>query len=146
MDRRQFLAGLAASSLAAFAVPSWAAPARRLLILVELKGGNDGLNTLVPFADPAYRRLRPRLAIAADEVLRLGADGRPGPGWGLNLDYDIDWYRLVKAPVSVNDPEMRSPVIPATDYVQAGLGSRLGFSTVKGTTWSRSSSTRSAAR
>ena len=38
---------------------------------MELKGGNDGLNTLVPFADTAYRRLRPRLAIASDEVLRL---------------------------------------------------------------------------
>jgi uncharacterized protein (DUF1501 family) len=71
MDRRQFLAGLAASSLAAFPAPSWAAPSRRLLILVELKGGNDGLNTVVPFADPAYRHLRPRLALAADGVLRL---------------------------------------------------------------------------
>ena len=49
-----------------------------LLILVELKGGNDGLNTLVPFGDPAYCRLRPRLALAADDVLRLA--GRDGDG------------------------------------------------------------------
>ncbi len=44
---------------------------RRLLILVELKGGNDGLNTLVPYADPAYYALRPKLAIARDSVLQL---------------------------------------------------------------------------
>jgi len=43
----------------------------RLLILVELKGGNDGLNTLVPYADPAYYALRPRLALARDSVLQL---------------------------------------------------------------------------
>lgn len=71
MDRRQFLAGLTAASLTAFGAPALAASPRRLLVLVELKGGNDGLNTLVPFADPAYRRLRPRLAIAASDVLRL---------------------------------------------------------------------------
>ena len=43
-------------------------PTRKLLVLVELKGGNDGLNTVVPYADPAYYALRPRIAIARDQV------------------------------------------------------------------------------
>jgi uncharacterized protein (DUF1501 family) len=42
-----------------------------LLILVELKGANDGLNTVVPFADPAYGALRPRIGIRRDEVVQL---------------------------------------------------------------------------
>lgn len=58
------------ASLAAVAAPS-ADPYRRLLVLVELKGGNDGLNTLVPFADPAYYALRPKIAIPRDQVVRL---------------------------------------------------------------------------
>ncbi len=47
-----------------------------LLILVELKGGNDGLNTVVPYADGEYYSLRPRIAIARDQVLQL--DSRSG--------------------------------------------------------------------
>ncbi len=43
----------------------------RVLILVELKGGNDGLNTLVPHGDDAYYELRPTVAIAKDKVLAL---------------------------------------------------------------------------
>jgi uncharacterized protein (DUF1501 family) len=47
---------------------------RQLLILVELKGGNDGLNTLVPYRDDAYYALRPKLAIPRDRVVQL-SDG-----------------------------------------------------------------------
>jgi uncharacterized protein (DUF1501 family) len=46
-------------------------PYKRLLVLVELKGANDGLNTLVPFADPAYAALRPTIGIKRDQVLQL---------------------------------------------------------------------------
>ncbi len=35
----------------------------RTLVVVELAGGNDGLNTVVPVADPAYRTLRPTLGV-----------------------------------------------------------------------------------
>jgi uncharacterized protein (DUF1501 family) len=44
---------------------------RRILVLVQLAGGNDGLNTVVPFTDSAYYSLRPTLALKESEVLRL---------------------------------------------------------------------------
>jgi uncharacterized protein (DUF1501 family) len=44
---------------------------RTILVLVQLAGGNDGLNTVVPFADPHYRRLRPTLALGPDELMRI---------------------------------------------------------------------------
>lgn len=47
------------------------APAVRRLLLVELNGGNDGLNTVVPYADPRYYEMRPQIAIARDQVLQL---------------------------------------------------------------------------
>ncbi|HTB37317.1 MAG TPA: DUF1501 domain-containing protein, partial [Reyranella sp.] len=43
----------------------------RVLLLVELKGGNDGLNTLVPYADPKYRELRPAIGVARERILPL---------------------------------------------------------------------------
>jgi len=43
----------------------------RILVVLQLSGGNDGINTLVPFADPAYATLRPTLGIGANDVLRL---------------------------------------------------------------------------
>ena len=43
----------------------------RILLLVELKGGNDGLNTVIPYADPRYRQLRPGLGVARERVLQL---------------------------------------------------------------------------
>src|SRR4051812_9390117 len=41
------------------------------LIVVQMAGGNDGLNTIVPYNDPLYKKLRPTLAIAEDKVLQL---------------------------------------------------------------------------
>ncbi len=44
---------------------------RSILVLVQLAGGNDGLNTVIPYEDAAYYRLRPTLGIAKDKALRL---------------------------------------------------------------------------
>jgi uncharacterized protein (DUF1501 family) len=82
MKRRDFLGAMGAASVSALvpvrglAQQRGAAAYGRLLILVELKGGNDGLNTVVPYADAAYYELRPQLAIPRDQVLQL--DERSG--------------------------------------------------------------------
>ena len=43
----------------------------KILVVLELSGGNDGLNTLVPYADDAYYRHRPKLGIPAKELRRI---------------------------------------------------------------------------
>ena len=44
---------------------------RTILVMVQLAGGNDGLNTVVPFADPNYRRLRPTLGLGENDLLKI---------------------------------------------------------------------------
>jgi len=42
----------------------------RILVVLELSGGNDGLNTLVPYGDDAYYRHRPRIGIRPEKLRR----------------------------------------------------------------------------
>ena len=85
--RRDFMRQMAVVSVglgvpAVFAKATAAAKAEasagttRTLIVVQLAGGADGLNTVLPYADGRYRDLRPALAIPEAEVLRL--DDRTG--------------------------------------------------------------------
>ncbi len=62
-------------------------------------------------------------------------ESRPGRSWTMSFDYDVDWFRQVGTPMFGLDPNMRVPTIPNTNYVQAGVGTRLGFSTTKSVTY-----------
>lgn len=51
-----------------------------ILVVLQLSGGNDGLNTVVPYEDEAYHRSRPTLRLTPDRVLKLDS------GLGLHPD------------------------------------------------------------
>lgn len=72
MDRRHFLQCAAAAPLARGRIgAAEAAPIGRLLIIIDLVGGNDGLNTVIPLSDPHYTALRPTIAIDRQSGLPL---------------------------------------------------------------------------
>ncbi len=100
-SRRQFLGntGLMAAggALLSSSPFSWAAPLfsslydnpdnDRVLILIRLFGGNDGLNTIVPFGDNArrlqYETIRPSIMIDENEAYSLTTDGMNPPEFAL---------------------------------------------------------------
>jgi uncharacterized protein (DUF1501 family) len=80
--RRQFLThALQGSSLVALSavVPQFVARTAQaavagkdnILVVLELNGGNDGLNTVIPYADDLYHKARPTLRQTRDVVIRL---------------------------------------------------------------------------
>src|SRR5438876_4988761 len=82
LNRRQFLTRtLRGSSLVALSsvVPEFitrsalaAAPGKvNILVVLEMNGGNDGLNTVIPYADDLYHKARPTLRQTKDVVIRL---------------------------------------------------------------------------
>jgi uncharacterized protein (DUF1501 family) len=82
MKRRTLLGLLAAGSASTAMAQGWPQGLPRkgrrlekeLLILLELHGGNDGFNTVIPVEEPLYHQARPTLAIR--DGIPLG-DGRP---------------------------------------------------------------------
>jgi len=60
-----------------------------ILVVLQMAGGNDGLNMVVPYADDVYYRSRPRLGLPADKVLKLDSyAGLNGKLTGLKSLFD----------------------------------------------------------
>ena len=85
ITRRTFLRGSAAAGIVSLAgtppeflcraalandSPS-ANPDARILVILELEGGNDGLNTVIPYTDDEYYKARPGIGIERGAVLRV---------------------------------------------------------------------------
>ena len=70
------LPGFLREAASAQTLPAAATDPRNVLVVVQLAGGNDGLNTIVPYSDDAYHRVRPALRVAANSVLKI--DDRVG--------------------------------------------------------------------
>jgi uncharacterized protein (DUF1501 family) len=74
---------------ASAALASQGKPAGKILVVLELSGGNDGLNTLVPYGDDAYYRRRPNIGIAQKQLRTI--DNHFGFGQGM-----VGFERLYK--------------------------------------------------
>ncbi len=83
ITRRELLVSTAAAAGIGAAAPQWMRNAlalkaqsegkshEKILVVVLLAGGNDGLNTVVPYADDRYRDARPTIKVDADKALKL---------------------------------------------------------------------------
>ncbi|MFK7736901.1 MAG: DUF1501 domain-containing protein [Pirellulaceae bacterium] len=81
-SRRRFLQASLGTSLVLGVdaiAPQWFAQAAtesadsedHVLVVIQLSGGNDGLNTVIPYADEEYSKRRPKLGISAQDVLQV---------------------------------------------------------------------------
>ncbi len=52
----------------------------RILVIFEMSGGNDGLNTLVPYTDDAYYRQRPKIGIRPEKLRKIDGHFGFNPG------------------------------------------------------------------
>jgi len=101
-----------------------------ILVLVAQYGGNDGLNTVIPYHDSAYSAARPTLGFAADEVLPLDGDLALNPGMrGMKSLWDAGHLAIVRGVGHPNptfshfrEMDIWQSAVPDTDEPTGWLG------------------------
>ena len=67
------------------------------LVIIQLSGGNDGLNTIVPYGNDVYYQLRNTIAIPQSEIIKLNAMQGLNPALApLKEIYDQGWMSIIK--------------------------------------------------
>jgi len=106
--------------------PQGAGRPDRILVVIQLAGGNDGLNTVVPIRNDNYYRARPKLGIARQVALRLTDDFGVHPAAaGLKKLYDAGHLAVVHA---VGYPNPNRSHFRATDIWATAEPDRMGQS------------------
>jgi uncharacterized protein (DUF1501 family) len=101
---------------------SAAASVPGILVLVTLYGGNDGLNTLVPYADSAYQAARVGVAFRPDEVLQLDSQFGLHPSMtGMKKLWDQKQLAIVRG---VGYPDPNRSHFRSMDIWQSGVPDR----------------------
>src|SRR5260221_6178507 len=108
LTRRDFLASGLLASGAGLVVPPVLAKGvlaagndgvhnDHVLVVLQLGGGNDGLNTVIPYADSAYHDARPIIGVAPDKVLHIDGNVGLNPALtGLKALYDAGRVAIVQ--------------------------------------------------
>ncbi len=119
-SRRQFMQGLGMSAtglamgLSGVPIRSYGASpllsslrsnsSDRILVLIQLSGGNDGLNTVVPYTNDTYYQQRPTIAINASTVLNLTPELGLHPALTSFADMFVDGSMEIVQGVGYTDP------------------------------------------
>ncbi|MEO8664629.1 MAG: DUF1501 domain-containing protein [Ignavibacteria bacterium] len=91
------------------------------LIIVQLSGGNDGLNTVIPFRNDIYYSLRPRLSISEDKIVKLNDEIGLNPQMGkLKEIFDKGNLSIIN---NVGYPNPDRSHFRSMDIWQSGSGS-----------------------
>ncbi|HVY76757.1 MAG TPA: DUF1501 domain-containing protein [Puia sp.] len=113
IKRRTFLqwGTLASSSflipqfLKAFEGRTGLSTGNKALVILQLSGGNDGLNTVIPVSNDIYYRERPMLGIAKDKALRLSDDAGIHPELSFLKSLYDDGYMAILNNVGYPNPD-----------------------------------------
>src|SRR5215213_10553116 len=97
--------------------------ANKILVVILLAGGNDGVNTVIPYGDPLYYQARSTLAVPRDQVLRLDDNVGLSPALPrLKARYDAGGVAVVQG---VGYPNPNRSHFRAMDIWQTAVPDRI---------------------
>jgi len=132
ISRRKFiqLGSLASASLMVpsflkgfeFMPPQLAGSKKKVLIVIQLSGGNDGLNTIIPVRNDIYYKSRPQIGIKRDDALSLNDDTGLNPKLkGIKQLYDDGKVAIING---VGYPQPNRSHFRSMDIWQSGSNAR----------------------